>query len=329
MESSMKKLFVACVMSVILTMLVLPGCGYQLSPPPAGTSMAIRAETAPWAFGDIEGKRLQSDHYRIYTTSRNPTLLDYLPGFMEAARDQYLVLTGLTPKAAVRSMPIYMLATRPQWAVVTREVARPNHKVYLSIENGGFCFRGVCVFWDMHHPATFSIAAHEGLHQFLHYQLRDRLPAWTEEGLCTLAEGMTLSGSSVRFDPSRNASRLLDLRRALAGKRYIPLAELLGSDAGDHVTKRLSEGPEYYGHLWALLSFIRSDEVANAGLQKMLSDAAAGRLRSTMNVPPAMRHDRSYNRSVAVPIFKHYIDADLPAFEERFRAYADRLAKLE
>ena len=325
----MKKPFAACVLSAILIALCLPGCGYQLNPPPAGMSMAVRTDSAPWALGEIEGQRLRSDHYRIYTTSRNPTVLDYLPGFMEAARGQYLNLTGLSPTAAAGSMPIYMLATRPEWAVVTREVTQPNHEVYLGIENGGYCFRGVCVFWDMHHPATFSIAAHEGLHQFFHYQLRDRLPAWTEEGLCTLAEGMTLAGSSVRFDPSANASRLLDLRRALASQRYIPLAELLEGDAGDHVTKKLSQGPEYYGHLWALLSFIRSDEVTNSGLQKMLSDAAAGRLRSTMNIPPAMRQDRNYTRYVSVPIFEHYIDADLAAFEERFRSYAGKLAKLE
>ncbi len=325
----MKKKSACFVIPVVLIVLCAAGCGYELNPPPAGAEMQVPVARTDWAFGEIPGKKLASDHYRIYTTSKNPTVLDYLPGFLEAARASYLALTGLAPTSSARSMSVYMFATRQQWVVMTDRVTRPMQETYLQIENGGYCFGGVCVFWDLHHPATFAIAAHEGLHQFFHHQLRDRIPAWSEEGLCTLAEGMTLAGTSVRFHPDRNVSRLLDLRRAIGGKSLIPLDRLLSTDAGDHIGKGHNVGPEYYGQLWALLNFIRSDPQTNAGLQRLLADAAAGRLRRELNVPRTLARGRDYNRAVSVPVFKHYIAKDLATFEQNFHAYARKLAKME
>jgi len=247
---------------------------------------------------------------------------------MEASHANYLRITGLKAPAA-KAMPIYVFSTRRQWAVMTERVTRPRQELYLKIENGGYCYRGVCVFWDMRHPATFSIAAHEGLHQLFHHQLRNRIPAWAEEGLCVLSEGLTLEGTSVRFHPERNVARCQDLRRALAGERYIPLERLLSTDAGDHVSEVHNRGPEYYGHLWALLNYIRSDERTHAGLRRLLADAAAGRLKAELNVPPPLARDRDYNRAMSLPVFTHYISKDLPAFEAGFRAHARKLARLD
>ncbi len=304
------------------------GCGYR-RPESASAQMALPAVRTQWHFGDIRGEEQATEHYRIYTTTRNRILLEYLPGFMECAREHYLLLTGLGASAEAKPMPVYMLATRQQWAVMTRTVTRPREKIFLAIENGGYCYRGKCVFWDMRHTATFSIASHEGLHQFFHHRLRQHIPAWAEEGLCVLAEGLTVQGSRVRFHPKRNPARLLDLRRAIAGGRWLDLVELLSTDAGDHITGAHGRGPEYYGHLWALLVFIRSRPEYRQGLERMLQDAAAGSLRDELEVPPIMGAGRSYARAIAVPAFKHYIDADLAGFEKRFRKFARELAKME
>ena len=324
----MKKNLVLLVPAVALLMLAA-GCGYRLGPRPAATKMDTPVARSSWQFGNIPGEQLDSEHYRIFTTSKNPAMLDYLPGFMEASYGNYLDITGLKPTRTAKAMPIYMFATRAQWAVMTERDTRPHQQVYLSIENGGYCYRGVCVFWDMQHPATFAIAAHEGLHQLFQHQLRDRLPAWVEEGLCVLTEGTTIERASVRFHPDGNGARLQDLRRALSGGRYIKLERLLSTDAGDHISKAYGSGPEYYGHLWALLNYIRSDPQTAAGLQRLVADAAAGRLRAELNVPPALSRDRDYNRAMSLPIFKHYISKDLPTFEAGFRTYARKLAKLD
>ena len=75
--------------------------------------------------------------------------------------------------------------------------------------------------------------------------------------------------------------------------------------------------------------FIRSEPPYLAGLERMLADAAAGRLRAALRAPGAMGAGRTYNRSVSVPVFRMYIESDLPAFEERFRTFARKLAKLD
>lgn len=298
--------------------------------PPAApaASMEVAARRQAWAFGAIPGEQLATAHYRIYTTSSNRGLLAYLPGFMEAAHANYLDLTGL-PDAPAGGAPmnLYVLGSRDQWAVMTRRVTAPRSDVYLAIQHGGYCYRGVCVLWDMGHVATFSIAAHEGLHQFNHHRLRDRLPAWAEEGLAVLAEGFQVDGGTVRFDPADNTLRRAALRKMLADGRWIPLAKLLADDAGDHVGKPMV-GHEYYCQLWAMMLMVRSEPRARAGLARLLRDASAGRLRAAVPAPPGARGGKAYNRAVAAEAFRTYVDPDLSAFQTRCQNFARRLAGL-
>ena len=65
---------------------------------------------------------MDTEHYRIYTTTKNPTVLDYLPGFRQAARANYHAITGLAPTSSARSMSVYMFATRQQWVVMTDRI---------------------------------------------------------------------------------------------------------------------------------------------------------------------------------------------------------------
>ncbi|KKL74138.1 hypothetical protein LCGC14_2067900 [marine sediment metagenome] len=308
-----------------LSMLAVMGCQGDLSP---AMPLVTSIQRSEWAFGDVPGSLLATDHYRIRTTSGNRAMLTHLPAFMEAAYSQYLSLTGLVDRPGGRPMPIYLLASRPQWAAMTRSVTGDQSATYLAIENGGYCYRGVCVLWDMRNFATFSIAAHEGLHQLLYHRLREHVPAWAEEGLCVQAEGFAMSATTVRLDPRLNTLRMANLRKVLSAGRWLALAKLLASDAADHIKAFPMRAPEYYGQLWALVMFIRSDPNYRAGLERMIADAQAGKFRKALGVPPIMGRGRSYNRAVSVPAFRHYIEADLATFEKRFKAYAKKLAKL-
>ena len=232
--------------------------------PPQGqeqpASLTVAVQTGPWQFADRPGQQLTSRHYRIFTTSNNRPLVRYMPGFMESAYEHYLRLTGLSePPGPLRPMPVYLLANRQQWAVMTEEVTGPLREKFLAIENGGYCYRGVCVFWDLGHFSTFSIASHEGLHQFFHHRLRDGLPAWAEEGLCVLAEGFKISTTTVTFTPAHNPLREGSLRNAISARHTIRLAKLLSTDPGDYRAGSSVSPPEYYAHLWALMMFIRSE----------------------------------------------------------------------
>jgi len=304
------------------------GCGPGGSGERASLTVAVRTDR--WNFGDAAGQVLATRHYRIHTTSPNQWLLGTLPGFLESARDNYLRLTGLEEGAGPAApAATYVLATRDQWAAMTERVTGASSPRYLAIERGGYCHRGVCVLWDLGGLATFVIAAHEGCHQFLHHRLRDPLPAWAEEGLCVLAEGFYLGVRTVRFSPERNTLRQADLRRLIVGRRWLGTAKLLAGDAADRTGPRRADSAEYYAQLWALLLFVRSDPDYRAGLARLTADAAAGRLRAALAVPPEMGVGRTYVRAIGTPAFRRYVEADLAAFERRLLPFAKRLAKLE
>ena len=322
-------------MALLLLAALAAAAGCQQPTPISGRSLVIPVKSEPWTGRDFSGRRLLSRHYSIYTTSASPEIVGCLPGFMEAAYQNYLRLTGLPDRPLKKPMEVYMMATRVEWAALTRSVWGDRADVPLSIQAGGYCRQGVCVFWDMGGSAALSVASHEGLHQFFARRLRHSLPVWLEEGLCVLAEGYQLDGQSVRFTPRRNASRFRALRNAIVHDRWIPLAKLLPMDAGEAI--RQLQFPEYvvgyYGQVWALAAFLRSDPRYGRELSRLLNDAEAGRLHAALKMPlktylRLRGRGAAYNRAVSVPLFRHYFNDDLTGFEQRYKAFARKLVKL-
>jgi hypothetical protein len=299
--------------------------GCDTETPPA-VSSAARSES--WTFAAAPGQCLQTQHYHIYTTSENRMLLTRLPEFQEAAYRQYCMLTGLTAAPAnAKPMNVYLFAARTQWAEFTRQITGAQSDVFLQIQNGGYSFRGTGVYWDLGNFATYSVAAHEGMHQFLFFRLRDGLPAWADEGLATQMEGFEITSNVVRFTPQRNNGRINNLRGVIVSGKWIDLNKLLSTDAGDYVSGVAA--PDYYAQLWALVLFLRSDERYRQGLEQMVSDAAQGRLRTEMHVPEQMGTGREYARSVGLPVFQRYISQDLPAFQKQFHDFARKTAQMK
>lgn len=286
----------------------------------------------PWDGRYANGSVLTTTHYRIFTTSVNRTMTTYFPGFMEASYRNYLRLTGLPDKPldAREKMLVYMMGSRQEWADMTRNVTGETAELYLSIESGGFCHEGIGVFWDIGGLGTFSVAAHEGLHQFFRHRLRQHLPMWMEEGICAVAEGYQTDDDAVLFTPSWNHQRFTDLRSCLANNRWRPLEQLLPMDAGDVVTEGTERAVEYYGQLWALSLFLQSDPAYARGLRRMLTDAQDGTMLASMPVAALAYgvQGKGYNRAASIPLFRKYIADDLAAFEIRFQAFARHLAKL-
>ena len=181
--------------------------------------------------------------------------------------------------------------------------------------------------------ATLSVAGHEGCHQFLAMRMRHRLPMWLEEGLCVNAEGYSIHDGQVTFTPARNPSRFNDLRAAIVQGRWIPLKTLLPMDSGDAIGGPAEKAVGYYGQLWALVLFIRSQPQYRAGLAQLLDDAEAGRIDRALKAPPQAfgklaRRGRRYNRRLSVPIFRHYISKDIDGFEREYLSFAKKLAGL-
>ena len=302
---------------------------------PVRHPIVIDAEVRDWNTPHSPGSLLITDHYRIYTTIRRPPLRKYLPGLMEASHSRYLELTGLGDRESSKLMPMYVMGTRPEWAALTTSRLGRRAELVLSITAGGYCYDGVCVLWDIGPRGTLSVAAHEGLHQFFSHRLSQSLPMWLEEGICVLAEGHQLRKGQLVFTPKNNPSRITALRTAIIDGHWVPTAKLLPMDAGDAVGTGISKKAiGYYGQVWALSMFIRSVPEYTAGMQRMIADAESGQMHRAMNLSAAAlaklkRYGRAYNKTIAAPLFKHYIDSDLEAFETQYLAYARKLAGLK
>ncbi len=318
---------------LILAVCAAAGCRNQSNE--TARSMLTTVQRRPWSSEVTTGVSLTSRNYRIYTTSTNRLLVKYLPGFMEASLENYLRLTFLAYRAPDEPMPIYLMGTRREWAVLTRQVIGRHADTYLKIEAGGYCYQKKCVFWDIGGMGTLSVSAHEGLHQFLKYRLRDQLPMWMEEGLATMAEGYEIDGEIVRFTPKRNVARFSNLRAAIIDGYWIPLPKLLPMDGGHAVSSGSTKrAVGYYGQLWALQQFLRSREDYRAALARLVADAEAGRLHQALKMLPRAlaqlrRYGRRYNLMISEPVFRYYITDDLDGFEKEFLAFATNLALVE
>jgi hypothetical protein len=321
--------------AIAAVLAVAAGCTGPGQSELGATPLRIPFQNSNWDAGENVGRELTSTHYRIYTTSTRPEIIDYLPGFMEAAHRNYLAVTDLKASPPAEPMNVYMMASRQEWAGLTRSIVGGQWDVYASISAGGYCYKGVCVFWDIGGLASLSIASHEGLHQFLHHRVKEHLPMWMEEGLATLAEGYDVDGPTVRFTPERNITRFTDLRKAMVNDWWIPLEKLLQMDGGDAVQLGAPErAVGYYGQLWALAQFLRTDPQFAAGRQRLIADADAGKLvaalgRTDQLMARQLGGTRSYNRQVALPLFRRYISDDLQGFEARYKAFARKLARLQ
>ncbi len=312
-------------------MLGLAGCG---AVPQLHRSAPLTTEVrrSPWNSENSVGEQLNTKHYRIYTTAKRPTIINYLPGYMEAAHENYRRLTGLSERTYDKPSVIYMMGSRQEWVVLTKNVIHAHRDIYLSIEAGGYCYKGICVFWDLGGRGTFSVAAHEGLHQFLYRRMRNHLPMWAEEGLCVSAEGHEITARSVRFTPDDNPFRFSSLRKAILREYWMPIRKLLPLDGGDLATGGTARAVGYYAQLWALSMFLRSHPVYGDGLKRMIEDAERGGFREELDIPPEQwrtLRGRRYNRVVSAPLFRHYITDDLDDFDRQFEDFARRFAGLK
>ncbi len=273
-------------------------------------------------------------HYRLYSTARRPALMSAMPGFLEAAHEHYIKVTGLADLPGDAPLPVYMLAQRQQWAHFTEQLVRENLNIYLSIDAGGYCYHGTCVFWDVGGLGTMSLAAHECLHQFF-ARHNARLPIWLEEGLCVSAEGFDLQNGGVVFDPKRNLLRMSCLRNALVAGRWIDIEQLVSMDGGDAVQNpRPGAALEYYAQLWALAIYLQSRPDTRADVRQIINDGVAGKIAIAQFSPDQLgqvRSDptgRAAGKLQAKEIFLRYVSSDLAEFDKGYRQFARELAGL-
>jgi hypothetical protein len=277
-----------------------------------------------WTYRGQSAQQIVSAHYTIHTTIGDPALVHSLANVMEGAFTQYQRLAPGIP-ATASPMDCYFFASRPEWEQFTRVNTGNDASVYLRIVRGGYTVGDRFVAYYIGNPATFSVAAHEGFHQFAARHFKGRLPPFLEEGFACTFEAVRWSNDLPRWNLSINPNRAYALRKATDEKRLWSLEHLITMHAGNIVSQPSDRVEAFYAQNWAFAKFLREAEGGkyHPAMERLLRDTADGTVYD-----PTGTHRRTnvlWNPAGVRPLLEHYLDMDLPAIERAYRAYVRRI----
>jgi len=321
-------LFSLAVLSAFLS-LNLTGCestGASAGRKWAGPSVAQPVRSEAWQYRTDAGKSLLSPHYVIHTTIEDEKFLERLPQVMEGALTQY---QNLAPdvKLSDRPMECYLFSQRNQWATFTREHTGMDAKVYLQINRGGYTIRDWFVAYFIGDAGTYSVSAHEGWHQYVARNFKNRLPPFLEEGCATQFENIQWDANLPRWNLHFNANRVQKLRLAVDGKYLWPLEKLVTMHAGDVVGLGGEKIEAFYAQNWAFVRFAWDAEGGKyrPAFQKMLTETAAGTAFDPTNgqvhLPPG-----AWRPQMVKPILEHYFGMPLDQLDKAYQAHVRTIA---
>ena len=308
------------------SLIALGGCAGSDGRVRGGPDRPAALRTGEWSFGGEPGRRVVSDHYVIYTTIEDEELVGDVAQVMEGALSQYRTLV---PDLSVsqRPMECYLFRYRNEWAQFTERRTGADAAVYLQIRSGGYTVRDWYVSYFIGDLQTYSVAAHEGWHQFVARHFKQRPPPFLEEGLACLFEDVEWDGRLPRWDLSHNSKRIAGLRNAIEAETLWPLTKLVSMHAGQIVDQPLARIEAFYAQSWGFARFLRDGEGGRyrQGLQRLLSDAAAGELYVSRTHGTT---GGEWDPRVAGPLLERYLGTDLDTLERQYlefiRQYRDR-----
>lgn len=306
---------------------VISGRGsHERAPRGASPSRDVIVEEESWTYAGRDGVIITTPHFRLHTTVQSSLLRDRFPRFLELALASYRSALGDLPEPG-RRLDSFVMQNRAQWESLTRTIAGAQAPIYLRIPRGGFAVNGKGVYYDIGAYDTFSIAGHEGWHQYTQATFRQPLPLWLEEGIAAYFEGFRWHPGDPTlpiFLPWSNPERF-DMLRQIAGEdRLIPLAELLVSRPQDLLEQSDRRTLSYYAQVWALTHFLRegADARYRAGLRELLDDVAHGRLFARLEQTLGPREARrALSTRVGDAVFRVYFNADLAEAAEEYRRF--------
>jgi hypothetical protein len=307
----------------IVGLLLLGGCA-------AGTSSSsVQYKSEDWAFGDVKGSRLTTEHYVLCTTCKSRPLVASMPAFVESCWTAYshLVPPRLPPD---KPMETYLFQSRWEWERFTEQFAPQRADTYKRIRSGGYSERGITVSHYGSRRSTLSTLAHEGLHQYLEATRGDFVPAWLNEGLATRFEAFDLDANGRPiFTPDKNYLRLDYLRTALASKSLLSLRDILGTHAGIEIQKQSTHVATYYSQVWSLVLYLLQPPRTNPyhdGFQKLLAELGSDAMMR--NARAYLATDTDGKMSEGEAVFRSYITEDLDKFQADYEAFLRKLLRL-
>lgn len=309
----------------VLTIFVLAGCAHRSSDLPGQDPADFKSiSLEEWSNQNPPGTRVVSRHYLIYSTLEDRNAMLQAGRLMEGALAQYRSMSPDVPGSA-RPMECYLFAKRAEWTAFTRAHTGEDSPIYLQVNRGGYTIGDRFVAYWLGDPATWSVAAHEGWHQYVARHLAGRLPPFLEEGLACLFEQVRWEGQVPRWNLTENHVRLMSLRKAADAGQLIPLRQLIRMHAGQVVGKPSGKIEGFYAQSWAFARFLNE---AGSGryrpaLARMLADAAHGNLFD--DTSRILQGGPVWDPSTAKPILEHYLGIGLPEIEDSFARFVARI----
>ncbi len=299
----------------------------------------------PWSFMGEPGQIIRTPSYRIYTTEQSPAIVRRLPRFLESCLDHYRTALIDIEEGDAEPLPLpslkldtFVMASRPQWERLTKQLMGEQATTYLRIPRGGYASGGRAVLFDVGAGDTLTIAAHEGWHQYTQRAFHQSLPVWLEEGVATYMEGHGWTGQlgdTVVFRPWANVERFDQLRKAVGDNRVMPLPTLLDSTPADLLGAGAAGGGggdgalTFYAQVWALTHFLHEGENGRyrAGLYQLVRDAAEGRLYA--RVAQSRGNAAAVNAAASrrgTAVFETYFNADLAEAAAQYQRFVEQVA---
>jgi hypothetical protein len=271
-------------------------------------------------------KVIHTAHYVIYSTIEDrPDILARMAQLMEGGFEEYRTLVPQVP-ATIFPMQCYLFADRLQWIGFTQAKTGPEANVYLKISRGGYTIHDWYVAYYIGDVSTYSIAAHEGWHQFVNRHFKGRLPPFLEEGLACMFEDVEWNGNLPRWNLKMNPQRALSLRKALDAGELFPLSQLITLHAGEVVNMPGIKIEAFYAQNWAFARFLWDGQNGKyrPALQHWLAETADGTV-----FDPTGSHRRSYlpwNSAGVRPMLEHYLGQDLSVIDQEFKQFMQKVA---
>ena len=284
-----------------------------------------------WVFNESPGRIVETANYRLHSTIPSHRILERYAEYLEVCLAEFRTTFGPLPEPE-RRFDTYLFGSRSEWQDFTREFMNDSASPFLNLGRGGYATRGTAVLYDLGPRDTLAIMAHEGWHQYTQVTFRHALPVWLEESIATYMEGRAFEDGTITFDPWQNPQRRTMLRRAVEEQRMIPLIDLINRSPQFFLQSDQGELLVYYAQLWALAHFLveGEDERYADGLRRLLQDAAAGRLVSTIvaspDLPAGVRRQARMSH-LGPAIVTVYFNRDFLEFERGYLAYVRALVE--
>ncbi len=290
-----------------------------------GPSTPAAFQTQDWNDHGISGTCLSSAHYQIYTTVDSAEVQSSVVQVMEAALAQYQKIAPGVP-VSQRPMQCYLFASRQQWVDFTRHHTGADAGIYLQITRGGYTVRDWYVAYFVGEAATYSVAAHEGWHQFVFRNFKGRLPPFLEEGIATMFEDIQWRNDLPKWNLTINRSRVSALRRAVEGNYIYPLDELIALHAGNVVNQSGNRIEAFYAEDWAFAEFLWSAENGKyrPAMRQIMSDTADGTIFDPTGVLQSARN--AWNPSGVKPMLEHYLGMSLDDIDAEYQKFIRKVA---